>query len=192
MAALDVSANGADTEGTGWRNASPCSFLLPASAHPQCRQVPGKQHSRPLFPGEWRSCTRAPILITEAIRRLLDGEGKPALRPFRRGPAERLELHRRAERTGVLASDETGFGRGRGSMPPPCMMLPILALPGRQRPRRPQAVQFDVEPRRRRHRLPGRHRLGHRRMVEHRLADLRDAAQGRRPQPLYLRSRPRL
>jgi hypothetical protein len=57
MAAPDVSALTADTEGGGRIDAPP-SFLLPAAAQSQCRQVPGKQHSRLLFPGEWRSRMR--------------------------------------------------------------------------------------------------------------------------------------
>jgi hypothetical protein len=61
MAAPDVSAIAADTEGIGWRYPSPRTFLLPAPAYPQCRQVPGKQHTRPLFPGEWRPRMRLPF-----------------------------------------------------------------------------------------------------------------------------------
>jgi len=58
MAAPDVSAFSADTEGEGRIDARPCSFLWPAAAQSQCRQVPGKQHSRLLFPGEWRTRMR--------------------------------------------------------------------------------------------------------------------------------------
>ena len=105
---------------------------------------------------------------------------------------ERFELHRGRERTGVLADRARRFWQRARQHVAAALMLPIFAIAASSAHADLKLCNSTSSSRRRRRRLPGRNRLGHRGLVEHRLADVRDVAQGSRPQPLYLRSRPRL
>jgi hypothetical protein len=113
MAAPDVSAFTADTEGEGQIDAPPHSFLSPALAQSQCRQVPGKQHSRGRM-----TIPHAPFQLLKRIRRLHDGGGEPGLRLFPRGAEHGANCIGERSEPACRLSEESDFGGGRGSMPP--------------------------------------------------------------------------